>query len=144
MGMMKEFKDFINKGSVIDMAVGLILATYFGAIIKSLVNDIIMPPIGMLLGGVDFSQLKFVMKEGSAAVMDGDAVITPAVKEVAISYGVFINTIITFIIVAFAIFMVVKAYNNMKKKEEEKPAPPPAPSKEVELLTEIRDQLKKG
>lgn len=144
MGMIKEFKAFVNKGSVIDMAVGLILATYFGAIIKSLVNDIIMPPIGMLLGGVDFSQLKFVMKAGSAAVMDGDTVVTPAVKEVAISYGVFINTIITFIIVAFAIFMVVKAYNNMKKKEEEKPAPPPAPSKEVELLTEIRDQLKKG
>ena len=144
MGMIKEFKDFINKGSVIDMAVGLILATYFGAIIKSLVNDIIMPPIGMLLGGVDFSQLKFVMKEGSAAVMDGNAIVTPAISEVAISYGVFINTIITFIIVAFAIFMVVKAYNNMKKKEEEKPAPPPAPSKEVELLTEIRDQLKKG
>lgn len=144
MGMIKEFKDFINKGSVIDMAVGLILATYFGAIVKSLVNDIIMPPIGLLLGGVDFSQLKFVMKEGSAAVMDGDTVITPAVNEVAISYGVFINTIITFIIVAFAIFMVVKAYNNMKKKEEEKPAPPPAPSKEEVLLTEIRDALKKN
>jgi large conductance mechanosensitive channel len=143
MGMIKEFKSFINKGSVIDMAVGLILATYFGAIIKSLVNDIIMPPIGMMLGGVDFSQLKVVMKEGTAAVMEGDQVITPAVKEVAISYGVFINTIITFIIVAFAIFMVVKAYNNMKKKEEEKPAPPPAPTKEEVLLTEIRDLLKK-
>jgi len=84
------------------------------------------------------------MNVGSAAVMDGDVVSTTAVSEVAISYGVFINTIITFIIVAFAIFMVVKAYNNMKKKEEEKPAPPPAPSNEVELLTEIRDQLKKG
>ena len=143
MGMIKEFKNFVNKGSVIDMAVGLILATYFGAIIKSLVNDIIMPPIGMMLGGVDFSQLKVVMKEGTAAVMEGDKVITPAAKEVAISYGVFINTIITFIIVAFAIFMVVKAYNNMKKKEEEKPAAPPAPTKEEVLLTEIRDLLKK-
>jgi len=139
--MIKEFKDFINKGSVIDMAVGLILATYFGAIVKSLVNDIIMPPIGKLLGGVDFSSL---IQQGQAAVMDGDAVITPAVNEVAISYGVFINTIITFIIVAFAIFLVVKGYNNMKKKEEAKPAPPPAPSKEEVLLTEIRDLLKKG
>jgi large conductance mechanosensitive channel len=144
MGMIKEFKAFINKGSVIDMAVGLILATYFGAIVKSLVNDIIMPPIGMLLGGVDFSELKFVLKEEVVAVTEGDTVIIPAVSEVAISYGVFINTIITFLIVALAIFMVVKAYNNMQKKEEEKPAPPPAPSKEVELLTEIRDQLKKG
>jgi large conductance mechanosensitive channel len=144
MGMIKEFKEFINKGSVIDMAVGLILATYFGAIVKSLVDDIIMPPIGMLLGGVDFSEFKFILKEGSAEVVGADGIITPAISEVAISYGVFINTLITFIIVAFAIFMVVKAYNNMKKKEEEKPAPPPAPSKEVELLTEIRDQLKKG
>lgn len=144
MGMIKEFKAFINKGSVIDMAVGLILATYFGAIVKSLVDDIIMPPIGMLLGGVDFSELKIVLQEGADAVMSGDTVISPAVSEVAISYGVFVNTIITFIIVAFAIFMVVKAYNNMKKKEEEKPAPPAAPTKEVELLTEIRDQLKKG
>ena len=144
MGMIKEFKDFINKGSVIDMAVGLILATYFGAIVKSLVNDIIMPPIGMALGGVDFSELKYVLKEEVVAVVEGDTILIPAVNEVAISYGVFINTIITFIIVAFAIFMVVKAYNNMKKKEEAKPVPPPAPSKEVELLTEIRDQLKKG
>jgi len=143
MGMFKEFKTFVSKGNVIEMAVGLILATYFGAIIKSLVNDIIMPPIGMLLGGVDFSELKVVLQEGSAAVMDGDKVISPAIKEVAISYGVFINTIITFIIVAFAIFMVVKSYNNMKKKEEEKPAPPPEPSKEEVLLTEIRDLLKK-
>ena len=142
--MIKEFKDFINKGSVIDMAVGLILATYFGAIVKSLVNDIIMPPIGKLLGGVDFSSLKYMIQQGQAAVMDGDAVITPAVNEVAISYGVFINTIITFIIVAFAIFLVIKGYNNMKKKEEAKPAPPPAPSKEEVLLTEIRDLLKKG
>ena len=144
MGMIKEFKDFINKGSVIDMAVGLILATYFGAIVKSLVNNIIMPPIGKLLGGVDFSSLKYMIQQGQAAVMDGDAVISPAVNEVAISYGVFINTIITFIIVAFAIFLVVKGYNNMKKKEEAKPAPPQAPSKEEVLLTEIRDLLKKG
>ncbi len=142
--MFKEFKKFISKGNVIDMAVGLILATYFGAIIKSLVNDVIMPPIGKLLGGVDFSQLKIVIQEPVKAVTDAaGAVITPEIKEIAINYGSFINTIITFIIVAFAIFTVVKAYNKIKKKEEEKPAAPPAPSNEEVLLTEIRDLLKK-
>ncbi len=142
--MLKEFKAFISKGNVIDMAVGLILATYFGAIVKSLVNDIIMPPIGKLLGGVDFSQLKLVIQEPVKAITDASGnIITPEVKEIAVMWGAFVNTIITFIIVAFAIFMVVKGYNKMKKKEEEKPAAPPAPSKEEELLTEIRDLLKK-
>jgi large conductance mechanosensitive channel len=142
---MKEFKEFISKGNVLDMAVGLIMATYFGAIIKSLVNDIIMPPIGKLLGGVDFSQLKMVL---SAAVPESAAGAGDGVAEVAISYGLFINTIITFIIVAWAVFMVVKAYNRMKagmaKKEEAAPAAPPAPSKEEVLLTEIRDLLAKN
>ena len=126
------------------MAVGLIMATYFGAIIKSLVNDIIMPPIGNLLGRVDFAELKYIIEPAVAESMEGAG---DAIKEVAISYGVFINTIITFLIVAFAIFMVVKAYNKMKekmeKKEAEAPAAPPAPSKEEVLLTEIRDLLKK-
>ena len=135
--MLKEFKAFINKGNVLDMAVGLIMATYFGAIIKSLVDDIIMPPIGQLLGGVDFSELKLTLQEASVAE-DG-----AEVAAVTINYGSFINTIITFIIVAWAIFMVIKAYNRMKKKEEEAPAAPPAPSKEEVLLTEIRDLLKK-
>ncbi|MEN8230705.1 MAG: large-conductance mechanosensitive channel protein MscL [Bacteroidota bacterium] len=138
--MIKEFKKFISKGNVMEMAVGLILAIYFGAIIKSLVDHIIMPPIGMLLGNVDFSTLKIVLQE---AAVNGDV----EVPEVAISYGLFINTIITFVIVALAIFMVVKGYNKMKadmeKKKEEAPAPPPAPSKEEVLLTEIRDLLKK-
>jgi large conductance mechanosensitive channel len=138
--MIKEFKKFISKGNVMEMAVGLIMAVYFGAIVKSLVDHVIMPPIGMLLGNVDFSELKIVLQQ---AVMNGD-VESP---EVAISYGMFINTIITFVIVAFAIFMVVKGYNkmksNMEKKEEEAPAAPPAPSKEEVLLTEIRDLLKK-
>jgi large conductance mechanosensitive channel len=141
---MNEFKKFISKGNVMEMAVGLIMATYFGAIVKSLVNDILMPPIGMLMGGVDFSQLKIVIQPAVEETMAGAG---DAVAEVAISYGVFINAIITFVIVAFAIFMVVKAYNNMKekmsKKEEEKPAAPPAPTKEEVLLTEIRDLLKK-
>ena len=138
--MLKEFKQFISKGNVLQIAVGLIMALYFGAIVKSLVDHIIMPPIGLLLGNVDFSTLKIVLQE---ATMKGDAV----VPEVAISYGLFLNTIITFIIVAFTIFLVVKGYNkmldSMAKKEEEAPAAPPAPSKEEQLLTEIRDLLKK-
>lgn len=142
--MFKEFKTFISRGNVIDMAVGLVLATSFGAIIKSLVADIIMPPIGKLLGGVDFSQLKLVIQEKIPAVMDAaGTVTTPEIAEVAIKYGAFINTIITFIIVAFAIFMVVKGINKMKKKEEEAPKAPPAPTKEEVLLGEIRDLLKK-
>ena len=146
--MIKEFKEFISKGNVVEMAVGLIMALYFGAIVKSLVNDIIMPPIGLLLGGVDFNDLKIIIQEGSAAVTDASgAVITEGVKEVAILYGTFINHILTFIVVAFAIFLLVKGYNNMKKRmekeKEEAPAAPPAPSKEEVLLTEIRDLLKK-
>ena len=141
---MNEFKKFISKGNVLDMAVGLIMATYFGAIVKSMVNDILMPPIGMILGGVDFSQLKVVIQPAIAESVAGAA---DGTAEVAIYYGLFINSIITFLIVAFAIFMVVKGYNNMKerleKKEAEAPAAPPAPSKEEVLLTEIRDLLKK-
>ena len=136
--MLKEFKDFISKGNVLDLAVGLIMATYFGAIIKSLVNDIIMPPVGKMLSGVDFNELKYVISE---AVMNAEGEVETA--EVAVSYGAFINTIITFILVAFCMFMVVKGYNKMKKKEEEAPAAPPAPSNEEVLLGEIRDLLKK-
>lgn len=141
---MNEFKKFISKGNVMEMAVGLIMATYFGAIVKSLVNDIIMPPIGKMLGGIDFAELKIVIQEAVKETAEGAG---DGIEEVAIKYGAFINTIITFFIVAFAIFMVVKAYNNMKerleKKEEEAPAAPPEPSKEELLLTEIRDLLKK-
>ncbi len=133
---MKEFKKFISRGSVIDMALGLIMATYFGAIVKSLVNDIIMPPVGMLLGGVDFSSLKFISQEAQGEQ-----------AEVALQYGLFINTILTFLIVSFAIFMVVKTYNKMQdkmqKKEEEVKKTDPIPTKEEVLLTEIRDLLKK-
>lgn len=137
--MIKEFKEFISKGNVLEMAVGLIMATYFGAIVKSLVNDIIMPPIGLAMGGVDFVEMKMVLQEGVAEA-DGVA----AVPEVAIAYGAFINTILTFIIVAFCIFLVVKAYNNMKRKEEAAPPPPPpGPTDDQKLLTEIRDLLKK-
>lgn len=141
---MEEFKKFISRGNVMEMAVGLIMATYFGAIVKSFVNDILMPPIGLIIGGVDFADMKYVLTEGVAESAEGAG---DAVAEVAITYGTFINAIITFLIVAFAIFMVVKVYNrmleNMSKKEEAPPAAPPAPSKEEVLLTEIRDLLKK-
>lgn len=141
---MDEFKKFISKGNVIEIAVGLIMATYFGAIVKSLVNDILMPPIGILLGGIDFSAFKIVIQP---AVAESFAGAGDSITEVAIYYGVFINTIITFLIVSFAIFLLVKVYNKMKEKMEKKaaeaPAVPPAPSKEEVLLTEIRDLLKK-
>lgn len=132
MGMMKEFKEFVMKGNVIDMAVGIVIGIAFGKIIGSLVTDIIMPPIGILLGGVDFSNLSWVIKEA-----------TEAAEAVTLNYGKFIITIIEFIIIAFSIFMVIKAINNAKKKEEEKPAEPPKPSEEVMLLKDIRDALKK-
>jgi large conductance mechanosensitive channel len=136
--MIKEFKAFISKGNVLDLAVGLILATYFGAIVKSLVDDLLMPVVGNLIGGVDFKEMKYVISE---AVLDAEGIETAA--QVSINYGMFINHIITFIIVAFAVFMVVKGYNKMKKKEEAAPAPVPGPTKDQELLSEIRDLLKK-
>ncbi len=138
--MLKEFQAFIKKGNVLQMAVGLILALYFGAITKSFVDDILMPPLGLLIGGVDFSTLKLVLQEGVAAVTEGDVVVVEAVKEVSINYGTFINTIITFVIVAFAVFMLVKAYSKMEEKED---AAPSGPSKEEVLLAEIRDELRK-
>ncbi len=131
MSMMKEFKSFAMRGNVVDMAVGIIVGGAFGKIVSSFVKDVVMPPIGMLIGGVDFSDLAITLKEAA-----GEA---PAV---VIAYGAFIQTLVDFIIIAFAIFMAVKAMNSLKKKEEEKPAPPPAPSKEEVLLTEIRDLLK--
>ena len=138
MGMIKEFKEFAMKGNVVDMTVGIVIGGAFGGIVKSLVNDVIMPPIGMMLGKVDFSKMKYVLKE---AAMEGDKVI----DAVAINYGAFINVVINFIIVAFAIFMVVKLMNNakkrMEKEKEEAPKEDPKPSDEVVLLTEIRDAL---
>ncbi len=125
--MLQEFKDFAMRGNVVDMAVGIIIGGAFGKIISSLVADVIMPPIGMLMGGVDFSDLAFVLGDGEGAA--------------SINYGVFINTVLDFLIVAFAIFMLIKGMNSMKKKEEEKPAEPPKPSAEEVLLTEIRDTL---
>lgn len=132
MGMMSEFKEFAVKGNVVDMAVGVVIGGAFGKVVTSLVNDIIMPPIGVLIGGVDFSDLSLTIQEATA-----DA------AAVTINWGNWVQTILNFIIIAFAIFMVVKGMNNMKKKEEEKPAEPAKPSNEEVLLTEIRDALKK-
>jgi large conductance mechanosensitive channel len=131
MGMVQEFKSFAMRGNVVDMAVGIIIGGAFGKIVTSLVNDVIMPPIGVLLGGVDFSNIAITLREAA-----GNA---PAVT---LGIGVFVNTVINFLIVAFAIFLLVKAMNAAKKKEEAAPAAPPAPSKQEVLLTEIRDALR--
>jgi large conductance mechanosensitive channel len=136
--MIKEFKDFAVKGNVVDMAVGIIIGGAFGTIVKSLVADVIMPPIGLALGGVDFTNLFFVLGEGSYDTLD-------AAKEAgaaSINYGVFMNNVISFLIVAFAVFLLVKGINSAKKKEAEKPKEPPKPAAQEVLLTEIRDLLK--
>jgi large conductance mechanosensitive channel len=132
MKVLQEFKQFAMRGNVMDMAIGIIIGAAFGKIISSIVSDVIMPPIGLLLGGVDFSNLAVTLKEGSEGV-----------QPVLLKYGVFINTVIDFLIIAFAIFMVVKGINSMKKKEEEKPTAPPAPTKSEILLEEIRNELRK-
>ncbi len=143
MGMLKEFKQFAIKGNVLDLAVAVIIGAAFGKIITSFVNDILMPPIGLLLGNRDFSNMRIILKQAQLAVTDGEQVIVPGVAEVSVRYGLFINTILDFLIVAAAIFMVIKAYNSMKRKEEAKPAAPPVATREEILLTEIRDLLKK-
>lgn len=137
--MLKEFKEFAMRGNVVDMAVGIIIGGAFGKIITSLVNDVIMPPIGMLVGNVDFSQL-FVNLGDTAYATLAEAQEAGAAT---INYGVFLQTVFDFLIVAFAIFMVVKQMNRLKKKEVEAPAAPPKPTKDQELLTEIRDLLRK-
>ncbi len=133
--MFNEFKEFAMRGNVVDLAVGFILGGAFGTIVKSLVNDVIMPPIGLALGGVDFSAMKIVLKAADEA---------NKVAEVAISYGLFINNVISFVIVAWALFMIIKSMNSIKKKEEAKPAAPAAPPKQEVLLEEIRNILAKG
>ena len=130
--MIKEFKTFIMRGNVVDMAVGIIVGAAFGKIVSSFVNDVLMPPIGLAVGGVDFTSLKFTLQDAVGEV--------PAVT---INYGNFVQSVVDFLIVAFAIFMVVKVMNKMKKKEAEKPAAPAAPPADIQLLSEIRDLLKK-
>jgi large conductance mechanosensitive channel len=131
MGMLKEFKEFAVKGNVVDMAVGIIIGAAFGKIVSSLVGDVVMPPIGVVLGGVDFSSLVVTIKQA-----------TEGAPAVVISYGKFIQTIVNFTIVAFAMFIVIKSINAMKRKEEEAPKAPAEPPAQEKLLTEIRDLLK--
>ncbi|HWK57896.1 MAG TPA: large-conductance mechanosensitive channel protein MscL [Parapedobacter sp.] len=133
MGFIKEFKEFAMRGSVVDLAVGVVIGGAFGKIVTSLVNDVIMPPIGYLTGGIDFSEMKYVIQPADEA---------NEIAETAINYGNFINVIIEFLIIAFCIFLVIKGLNALKRKEEDAPAAPPEPSKEEVLLTEIRDLLK--
>jgi large conductance mechanosensitive channel len=132
MGMVQEFKTFAMRGNVVDMAVGIIIGGAFGKIVSSLVADVMMPPIGLLIGGVNFANLAVTIKEATA-----DA------AAVTLNYGRFVQTVVDFMIVAFAIFLVVKGMNALKKKEEAAPAAPPPPTKEESLLAEIRDILKR-
>ncbi|MBP9096913.1 MAG: large-conductance mechanosensitive channel protein MscL [Ignavibacteria bacterium] len=136
--MIKEFKEFTMRGNVLDLAIGVIIGGAFGKIVSSLVDKVIMPPIGLILGKVNFVDLKFVLQ---SAVMQGEKVIEP---EVALGYGAFLQTIIDFVIIAFCIFMVIKIYQAAVKKSEEAPPPPAPPTKEEVLLTEIRDLLKQS
>ncbi len=131
MSMLKEFKAFAMRGNVVDMAVGIVIGGAFGKIVSSFVADVIMPPIGMLLGGVSFADLAITLKQASGEV-----------AAVTLNYGTFIQSVVDFVIIAFAVFMAIKGMNAMRKKEAEAPSAPPAPPKEEVLLTEIRDLLK--
>jgi len=140
--MLKEFKEFAAKGNMLDMAVGIVIGAAFATIIGSLVNDIIMPPIGMALGGVDFSEFYALLQQGDPA---GPYATLAAAKEagaVTINWGIFVNSLISFLIVAFALFVVVKGFNRMKAEEEAAPEAPAPPTAEEALLIEIRDLLK--
>ncbi len=133
MTIFKEFREFIARGNVVDLAVGVIIGAAFGKIVTSLVEQVVMPPIGLVLGKVDFSQLKIILQPGDPATKHA---------EVAIQYGAFFNTLIQFIIVAAVVFLMVKAINTMRRKDAEAPAAPPAPTTSEALLMEIRDSLK--
>lgn len=131
MSLIQDFKKFAIRGNVLDLAVAVVIGAAFGRIVTSFVNDVLMPPIGLLLGGIDFSDFVLTLKEASGEV-----------AAVTINYGVFIQHLVDFTIIAFAIFMVIRAFEKMKKKEETIPSPPPEPNAEEKLLTEIRDLLK--
>ncbi|RXF70194.1 large-conductance mechanosensitive channel protein MscL [Arcticibacter tournemirensis] len=133
MGFVKEFKEFAMRGNVIDLAVGVIIGASFGKIVTSLVDDLIMPPIGFLTGGIDFSEKKWILKPADTA---------NSVAEVSVKYGNFLNTLIQFLIIALCIFIIVKVINQLNRKKADSPAVPPAPNKQEVLLTEIRDLLK--
>jgi large conductance mechanosensitive channel len=132
MGLMGDFKSFAMKGNVLDLATAVIIGGAFGKIVSSLVNDVLMPPLGLLLGKVDFKELKIVIQKG-----------TDGIADVTLNYGMFVQNIVDFLIIAFCIFLIIRAYQKMEKKKIEAPAPPPEPSKQEQLLEEIRDLLKK-
>lgn len=137
MGIVREFRDFAVRGNVVDMAVGIIIGAAFGKIVNSLVTDVMMPPLGMLAGGVDFSDKKLVLRDAIPAAEGVEAV--PAVT---VNYGLFLNSVINFIIVAFAVFLLIKGINKLKRAQAAAPAPPPEPTPEQVLLREIRDELR--
>ena len=134
MGLLSEFKEFAARGSVVDLAVGVIIGASFGKIVTSLVDDVIMPPVGLLLGRVDFSKLEWVLRPENPA--------TEAVEKVAVGYGAFINTLLQFLIVAFVVFLLVKAINRLRREQAAAPEAPAAPTPTEALLAEIRDELK--
>lgn len=143
MGMLKEFKEFAMRGNLVDIAVAFVMGAAFGKIVTSFVDGIVMPIIGMLTGGVDFTDKVLVLKDAVAEVKDASGtVITKAADAVSVKYGAFLTNVFDFIIVAFAVFMVIKAINRLKAKADPAPAPGPTPTEQ--LLTEIRDSLKKG
>lgn len=143
--MLKEFREFAVKGNMLDMAVGIVIGAAFGTIVQSLVNDILMPPIGLLLGGVDFSDLFVTLSEGATAGPYATLAAAQEAGAVTVNYGLFVNALISFLIVAFALFLVVRSFNRLKQQEEAAEAAPPAPpepSAEEKLLAEIRDLLR--
>jgi len=142
--MLKEFKEFAMRGSVVDLAVGVIIGAAFGKIVDSLVKDVIMPPIGLALGRVDFANLFLVLREGTRPGPYATLEAAAKAGAVTLNFGMFLNTVISFVIVAWAIFMVVKAMNRLKRLEQAPPAAPPEPPEEVKLLREIRDALRRS
>ncbi|MDX1645718.1 MAG: large conductance mechanosensitive channel protein MscL [Longimicrobiales bacterium] len=142
--MLDEFKKFAMKGNMLDMAVGIIIGAAFSTIVQSLVNDVLMPPLGLLLGGVDFSELFLVLQQGDPAAPYLTLAAAQEAGAVTVNYGIFINAVVSFLIVAFAVFLLVRGFNRLREKQEEKPAEAPKPAKEVVLLEEIRDLLKAG
>ncbi|HEY0053330.1 MAG TPA: large-conductance mechanosensitive channel protein MscL [Caulobacteraceae bacterium] len=134
--ILAEFREFAVRGSVVDLAVGVIIGAAFNSIVKSLVDQVIMPPIGLATGGLDFSKLEWVLRPENPA--------TAVIEKVAVQYGAFLNTVVQFLIVAFVVFMLVKAINRLRRQEAEAPSAPPAPTAAEALLTEIRDELRAG
>ena len=141
--MIREFREFAMRGNVVDMAVGIIIGAAFGKIVDSMVKDVIMPPIGLLLGKVDFSNLFVVLKQGAVAGPYATVDAAQKAGAVTLNYGMFLNNIISFVIVAFAVFILIRAINRLRRKQEEQPKEAPPPAEDVVLLREIRDELKR-